>query len=279
MQPVRHLLRRAAEQRTRGGGFQRRLTQSQTAFAGVAFDFIGGAAKTVLAQRADIRERFIQRVLREVVVFEVAAEVIERICNSDQRGGILVLTLHVFRAITHQYADALKDMQLVFAPPLFHQLLLNVAVKRLCLRQRVLVGEDGIRVAGGQFLAVIRCAGLEDNRPALWRAADVQRPGDREEFTLMVQRMQFLRVEEAAAGLVADKRVVFPGVPQSFHHLQKFIGDAVAQGVFRVLGAREVFCRPFQRRGHHVPAGAAVAQMVEAGELPRGGKRLAVRGG
>jgi hypothetical protein len=33
------------------------------ALAGIAFNFIGGAAKAVLPQVANIRERFIQRIL------------------------------------------------------------------------------------------------------------------------------------------------------------------------------------------------------------------------
>ena len=91
--------------------------------------------------------------------------------------------------------------------------------------------------------------------------------------------MQLVGGEEFSALFVAHKGIAFPRIPQPFHHLQIFAGNAVTLVVFWMGAAREVFRRTFQRRRHHVPADATAAQMIEAGELARHGKRLAVGGG
>ena len=132
---------------------------------------------------------------------------------------------------------------------------------------------------GRQPFAVFGGAGLEQDRAPLWRAADVQRPLYREEFPLVIESVQFAGAEEFAAGLITHEGVVFPGIPQPFGNVEKLAGDAVTQAVLRVFFAREIFGRAFQRRGHHVPAGAAVAQVIEAGELAGDGERIAVGGG
>ncbi len=96
---------------------------------------------------------------------------------------------------------------------------------------------------------------------------------------MVVDGVQLARLEKLAARLIAHEGVLFPRIPQPFHHGEIFIGDAVAQRMFRMLLAGKVFRRAFQGRGHHVPARAAAAQMIEAGELARGNKGLAVGGG
>jgi len=113
----------------------------------MAFDFIGGTAKAVLSQGANIRERFIQRVLAKIVVFEITAKVIERILNGDQRRGGLVLLLNVLSIITDNYADALEDMEFIFPTTIFNQLRFDIAIKMFGLVERIVVGKNGIGVS------------------------------------------------------------------------------------------------------------------------------------
>ncbi len=66
-----------------------------------------------MSEVANIRERFIKRVLRKVMVFEIAPEIIQGILDGNQRRGGLVLPLRVLGVISDDDADALEDMQLV----------------------------------------------------------------------------------------------------------------------------------------------------------------------
>ncbi len=68
-----------------------RATAQGCPLAGVTFNLVGGTAEAVLSEVANIRERFIKRVLRKVMVFEIAPEIIQRILDGDQRRGGLVL--------------------------------------------------------------------------------------------------------------------------------------------------------------------------------------------
>ena len=76
--------------------------------------------------------------------------------------------------------------------------------------------EESVRIAGREIAAVFRGAGLEDHRLALRRTADVERPAHREEFALVVQRVQPGWVEELAAGLVARHALKTERPPGAF---------------------------------------------------------------
>lgn len=115
-------------------------------------------------------------------MFEVAAKIVEGVLDADQAGCLLVLALDVRVVVADDHADALEDAQVVRLAPLFHQLPLHVLIKILRLLQRVVMGEDRIGVLGRQPFSVFRGAGLEQDRAALRRAADVQRPLHREEL-------------------------------------------------------------------------------------------------
>jgi hypothetical protein len=140
------------------------------------------------------------------------------------------------------------------------------------------MGKNGVGMFRRQFFAVIRRAGLKDNRSSLWRATNIQRPGDLEEITVVIQGMQLLPDQRTARLFVAHK-----GIPSQESHslsprpdIHRQCGSAARA---RVFFAGESSSPTFQRRGHHVPARAAVAQMIEAGKLARHGKGLAVGGG
>ncbi len=93
------------------------------------------------------------------MVIEEAAEIIQRIINRDQRSGSLILLLHILCIATHNDADALKDMQIVRLPSVFHQLLLHIPVKGLGFFPRRLVRKDGIGMSRRQLFTVVRRAG------------------------------------------------------------------------------------------------------------------------
>ena len=102
-----------------------------------------------MSQVANIRERFIKRVLRKVMVFEIAPEIIQRIFDGDQRRGGLVLPLRVLGVIPDDDADALENMQLVRTALICGELAFDIPIKCLRLGQRVLMGKNGIGVACG----------------------------------------------------------------------------------------------------------------------------------
>ena len=66
-----------------------------------------------MSQVANIRERFIKRVLRKIMVLEIAPKIVQRILDGDQRRGGLVLALRVLGVIPDDDADALENMQLI----------------------------------------------------------------------------------------------------------------------------------------------------------------------
>ncbi|SAB34956.1 Uncharacterised protein [Enterobacter ludwigii] len=110
-----------------------------------------------------------------------------------------------------------------------------------------MMGKNGVSMFRGQFFSVIRCTCLKNNRASLRRAANIERTGHLEEIAVVIKRMQFCRVKELPALFVAHKGISLPGIPESFHHVEVFIRYPVAQRMFRVFLAREVFRRPLQR--------------------------------
>jgi hypothetical protein len=66
---------------------------------------------------------------------------------------------------------------------------------------------------GGKLAAGLGRTGLNDDRPALDRPRNVQRPAHRQMFALVVKHMHFLRIEEDAACLVPPPCVVCPAIP------------------------------------------------------------------
>ena len=79
-----------------------------------------------------------------------------------------------------------------------------------------------------------RAAGLDDDRVALRRARDVDRPRDLEEPPLVVQRPDPRWVDVDARALVGDDRAVVPAIPQPAHDIDEFVRHLVAQIVVHV---------------------------------------------
>ena len=153
-------------------------------------------------------------------------------------------------------------------PSLLHAAL-HVGVERLAgldVRQR---GEHHFGGLGGELAAGVGGAGLHDHRPALHRARDVERAAHREVFALVVEHVHLVGVEEHAALDVADEGVVGPAVPQAGDDVVELAGALVALVVLHVLVHAEVERGVRIGGGDDVPAGAAVAQVIERGEAAR----------
>ena len=102
-----------------------------------------------MSQVANIRERFIKRVLRKIMMFEIPPQIIQRILDGNQRRGSLVLTFRILGVIPDDDADALENMQLVRAALICGELAFDIPIKCLRLGQRVLMSKNGIGVARG----------------------------------------------------------------------------------------------------------------------------------
>jgi hypothetical protein len=101
---------------------------------------------------------------------------------------------------------------------------------------------------------------------ALRTAADVHRSLDLEEPPLVVQRTYSRGVEERAGRLVRQDGAVIPAVPQPLHDVDEFVRNLVTQLVLHVPFAAEIQRRLAGGAGHHVPCGAAVADVIDRRE-------------
>lgn len=97
-----------------------------------------------MSERAKIRERCVQRILGKIMMFKVAAKIVQRVGNGDQRSGSLILLLNVLFAVANNNADALEYMQLIGMSSGDFQLTFYILIERLSLCQRLLMGKNGI---------------------------------------------------------------------------------------------------------------------------------------
>ncbi len=111
---------------------------------------------------------------------------------------------------------------------------------------------------------------------SLRTARHVERPGDTVELAAMIDRADAVRPRVPSGGAVVEHRVLAPAVPQSVHDGHEFLGAGIAVLVADLAGIAEIARRRRQPRGHDVPAGPPVADMVDRGELPRQVERLGI---
>ncbi len=126
--------------------------------------------------------------------------------------------------------------------------------------------ENHLRRFGRQLPSRLRCAGLDDDRPALHRPRNVERPPHREMLALVIEHMQSLRIEIKPALGVADEGIVGEAVPQAGHDIVEFARAAIALVVLDMLVEPEIQRRVRIGRRHDVPAGAATADVIQRGE-------------
>ncbi|CDN41599.1 Putative uncharacterized protein [Paenibacillus sp. P22] len=279
LHPVRHLLGRSDEERTRRRHLQSGLAQRQSLLPGRLLDAVGRALEAVLAEIPQLGERRIGIVLREVVMLEEAAQIEQRVLGRDKRRRLPVFALGLLLRFPDDRSDARKNEHVVGIAAEGGRTALDVRIEGRCLLQRFMSGEDRVGFLGRIIAPHLGRSGLEDDGMPLTGARDVERTFDGEELALVIQGMHFVRIEENARLLVAHEGVVLPGIPQAARHLQILRRDAVSLVVIGMLLLAEVGSRALQRRGDNVPARTAVADLVDGGELPRYRERLAVRGG
>ena len=96
-------------------------------------------------------------------------------------------------AVADHDKGAGQDLQVVaIAAELVHAAL-DVGIELLPVAEAAAAGEHGLRGLRGKLPAVIGRAGLDDHRPALHRAGDVERAAHREIFSLVIQHVHLGR--------------------------------------------------------------------------------------
>ncbi len=185
----------------------------------------------------------------------------------DQVGALLPLRLGLGLGAAHDGRDGGQDEHPVGVAAEAGGPRLHVDIVEARLLDVPEAHEDGVGPLGGEVAAVLGGASLEDHRLALAGAGDIERPLHRQELALVVQGVELRRVEEDAAFLVIDERVVLPAVPKTLRHVQVFGRQAVADVVGEMLLLAEVRGRAFEPRRHHVPAHPAAGYVIQRGEL------------
>ena len=197
----------------------------------------------------------------------------------DQVLQLVVARLGFFLGGADDGHDAGQDQQFVVAAAMLRQAGLQAAVERLRAGQCLLRREYQFGRGGRQFLAILAGAGLHQHGIALHRALGLQCAAQLEVFAFVLQHLQLGRVEEIAAGLVEQIRIVAQAVPQALDDIDVFARALVALRVRHLRGQAEAFRLPVGARGDEVPAGATAADMVERGELARQVERVQIGDG
>ncbi len=167
-----------------------------------------------------------------------------------------------FGAANHR-KDAGHDLQRVGVAPERGKLPFHVRVERDRVVERLLRGEDHLGRARGQPRAGRRRPGLHDDRMALRRACNVQRPAHLEEPSAMIEHVALVGIEETAARAIAHECVVVPAVPQPAHDVGEFLRARIAFAMLEMRVAVEVARLVHARRRDEVPARTAAADVVE----------------
>ncbi|VTN05456.1 Uncharacterised protein [Raoultella ornithinolytica] len=75
------------------------------------------------------------------------------------------------------------------------------------------MGKNGIGMAGRQLFTVIGGPGLKNNRSPLRRTGNIERAGNLEKITAMVEGMQLIFIEELSGSFITDEGILLPGIP------------------------------------------------------------------
>ncbi len=130
-------------------------------------------------------------------------------------------------------------------------------------------GDDGLGPPRGEGAAARGTAGLANDGMTLRRARSGQRSARAEVFALEVNWMDLGGIGEDLSLLVDHHRIGLPGVPELLHDLYVLIGHLVTL-VMRILPFEaKVLRAAIVAAGHEIPAGAAVADMIQRVGQPR----------
>ena len=174
---------------------------------------------------------------------------------------------------------ARQDQQFVGATAMLRQAGLQAAVECLRAGQGLLRREYQFGRGGSQFLAILAGAGLYQHGVALHGALRLQGAAQLEVLAFVFKDVQLGRIEEIAAGLVEQIRIIAQAVPQALDDIDVFARALVALRVRHLRRQAEAFRFPVRARGDQVPAGAPAADVVERGELARQVERVQIGDG
>src|SRR4051812_4547196 len=95
-------------------------------------------------------------------------------------------------------------------------------------------------MTGGKPAPGVGRARLNQHRPALRAARDVERPGDLVEIAAVVDRPDALRSRVLAARPVVDDRIGGPAVPERLDDGHELFAPGIAVGVADLTGSAEI---------------------------------------
>src|SRR5262249_57131103 len=123
-------------------------------------------------------------------------------------------------------------------------------------------------ISGGDSLANLRSACLNQNRPSLRRTPDRQGSTNGEVLSRVIEDMHLFLIEEHARLLIQHERVVVPAVPEAGHNIDELFRAFVALVVGEMLAAIEVPGFLIGPRRDDVPARTAAADLIKGTEYP-----------
>ena len=195
-----------------------------------------------------------------------AAQLTQRDMRQDQLIELIEFALGFSFAAGYVRADARQDFQLPWVAPHRPGPGTDVVGELGRTVQRLVRGENRFGMARSKVAAVLGRARLHLHRPALWRARRVEGTLDLVMGAHMVDRMHLAGIGKHPGRLVQHQRVVFPAVPQVGRHLHELFGLGVAIMGRWMLVKAEIGGSVGHGSGHDVPAGAAVADVVQGAE-------------
>ena len=234
------------------------------------------ALLAVEADMFDIGKGSVEIILAEIMVVEGARQEAKPRVERFQRRQFPIARFGILVRVADDRGDAGQDEQLAGVATKALRPDLDVGIIGLACLFILGMGEDDLGPLRREVAAFVRRAGLENDRLALRRAFDVERAAHLEEFTLMIEPVQPVGVDELPARLVPDMGAVFPTVPQPLHHVEIFARYAIAHRMGRMFGLAEIGGGIGQPGGDDVPARATTAQVIERGELTGDVERLGI---
>ncbi len=126
--------------------------------------------------------------------------------------------------------------------------------------------EDHLRPARGEVTPTIRCARLQEDRPALRRARDGERAARAYPAPFVIRIAHLGRVDEDAAFAIHQEGVWVPAFPKGDAGFKHLVGAVVALVLGRDAVHPEITRFKIGRRGHHVPRRAPACQHIERGQ-------------
>ena len=124
-----------------------------------------------------------------------------------------MLGLRLRRGVADDDEHAGQHLQVIGVAAELGHAALDVGVVALAVGHGECAGEHDFGGFGGELAAGLRRAGLDDHRPALGGAGDVERAADGEILALVVQHVELRRVEEHTVGHIHGESVVGPAIP------------------------------------------------------------------